>query len=101
MGFQKGQPRPAGAGRRAGTPNKSTVEIREITRRLFDEDYWASVKHRLNRGKLAPAIESKLLSYLYGEPSQTVDVPALSEMAEALSRKVIHQHYPGPTKTTV
>ena len=101
MGFQKGVPRHPAAGRRAGTPNKATAEIREIVGRLFDADYWESVKQRLDRGRLAPAMEIRLLAYLYGEPKQTVDMPGLSEMAAALSRKVIHKHYPGPTKTTI
>lgn len=36
MPFQKGQPRPAKAGRRPGSANKTTVELREAFKRLLD-----------------------------------------------------------------
>ena len=58
-------------GRRKGTPNKVTAEVRDAARRLFNDEYWASVKARLDQGKLAPAVECKLLAYAYGEPKQT------------------------------
>lgn len=86
-------------GRTAGTPNRVTREIREMTQGLFDEAYWLHTKVRLDDGKLAPAIEAKLLAYAYGEPAQTVDVPGLTDMAAALARKVVDEFHPGPTKT--
>ena len=89
-------------GRVSGTPNKVTseirAEIRDLAWRLFDSAYWAATKGRLETGKLAPAIEVRLLAYAYGEPTQTVDVPQLAEIAAALNRKVIHELHPGPTK---
>lgn len=35
--FEKGKPRPAAAGRRAGTPNKATRELREMILGALDE----------------------------------------------------------------
>ena len=88
-----------GGGRAKGTPNKVTREIRELSQTLFDEEYWIRTRTRLLSGKLAPAIEAKLLAYAYGEPKQTFDVPQLSEMAALLARKVVDEFHPGPTKT--
>ena len=86
-------------GRTAGTPNKTTREIREVTQALFDERYWALTRQRVLDGKVAPAIESKLLAYAYGEPRQTIDVPGMTDLAAALARKVVHELHPGPTKS--
>lgn len=37
MPFPKGKPRPAGAGRRKGTPNILTISVREAVKKAFDE----------------------------------------------------------------
>lgn len=37
MGFPKGKPRPPGAGRRKGVPNKSTTEVREAIARMLNQ----------------------------------------------------------------
>ena len=66
---------------------------------LFDDEYWERTKARLLSGKLAPAIEAKLLAYAYGEPKQTVDVLGLSDLTAALARKVVDELHPGPTKS--
>ena len=36
MAWPKGKPRPAGAGRRAGTPNKTTTSVKEAITQAFD-----------------------------------------------------------------
>lgn len=38
------------------------------------------------------------LERLAGKAPQTVDVPQLGAMAEALARKVVHELHPGPTQ---
>lgn len=58
-------------GRKRNTPNKVTTEIRNAARALFDLKYFQTVKARLDEGKLAPAVECKLLAYAFGEPKQT------------------------------
>ena len=41
---------------------------------LFDDAYWRAVRKRLKAGKLAPAVEVKLLAYCYGEPKQRMEL---------------------------
>lgn len=69
MAFKKGE-----GGRPKGAENKVTREIRDVTEGLFDAAYWAQMKQRLRTGRVAPAVEAKLLAYRYGEPRQHVDV---------------------------
>ena len=89
--FGKGNP-----GRPKGAINKATTEIRDITQRLFDAQYWDSTRRRLLSGRLAPAVEAKLLAYAFGEPKQTHqhEIAGVSELA----KKVIYHLQPGPTK---
>lgn len=61
-------------GRAAGVPNKATTQIREELAQLFTPAYFKALPTRLADGKLAPAIEAKLLAYRYGEPAQTLAV---------------------------
>ena len=52
-------------GRRAGTPNKATLEIRDAARRLLEDPaYLRSVRARLLEGK-APQLEVLLHYYSY------------------------------------
>lgn len=76
-------------GRKRGTPNKVTQEIREVTQGLFDEGYWANVKTRISEGKLAPAVECRLLGYAFGEPKQQHEISG--ELQHAIKR-VVHEH---------
>lgn len=85
-------------GRRPGTPNKVTAEIRAAAQKLFDADYFAELKQRIRRGKAAPAVECRMLAYAFGEPPQTLETPGMDNLATLLARKVIHECHPGPTK---
>jgi hypothetical protein len=92
-----GNLRKGGPGRRPGVPNRISVEIKDLSRRLLeDPEYLAALKVRLKRGS-AGAVEPLLYGYAYGKPkdvvdlhhSGTVDVGTLSdgdlrERAEAL-----------------
>ncbi|MBI2187325.1 MAG: hypothetical protein HYU37_09450 [Acidobacteria bacterium] len=57
-----------GGGRPKGIPNKVSREVRELALRLFDDTYWERIRARLLKGRLAPALEARLLAYAYGEP---------------------------------
>ena len=86
-------------GRIAGTPNKVTREIREAAKALLETPaYQASLKKRLVSGK-APHMETLLHYYGYGKPKDTFDTPGIADLAAALSRKVVDELHPGPTKS--
>jgi len=101
MASVRPKPPAAGKGRPKGSVNKATKEIRELAQALFDQEYWARTRQRIISGHIAPAIESKLLAYAYGEPKQTLDVPQLGDITALLAKKVIHELHPGPGKTSV
>ena len=61
-------------GRKKGVPNKATREIKEELAKLFTPEYFATLPARLADGKLAPAIEAKLLAYRFGEPKQEMEL---------------------------
>ena len=70
MPFQKGKQKTGG--RKAGTPNKATVEIRELARSLLEDPaYQEKLKRRLRSGR-AQQIEGLLYHYAYGKPVQKV-----------------------------
>jgi|CXWL01.1.fsa_nt_gi hypothetical protein len=67
MAFQKGKPKTGG--RKAGTTNKATVEIKELARSLLEDPaYQANLKQRLRDGE-ASQIEQLLYHYAYGKPT--------------------------------
>jgi hypothetical protein len=81
--FQSGKPKTGG--RKKGTPNKATREIREVAVGLLeDPDYQRRLRTRLLGGKLPPQIESLLFHYAYGKPRETVAVAANPSLAELL-----------------
>lgn len=61
-------------GRKAGTLNQATKEIKAELAQLFTPQYFQALPVRLADGKLAPAIEAKLLAYRYGEPKQHMEL---------------------------
>ena len=72
--FKKGEPRPPGAGRKKGSPNRTTTEIRESARKLLeDPKYQESLAYRLMKGT-APHMETMLHQYAYGKPKDTVEI---------------------------
>lgn len=59
-------------GRKKGTPNKATREIREAARAVLERpEYLAGLQARIDAGS-APAIEGLLYHYAYGKPKDTV-----------------------------
>jgi hypothetical protein len=71
--FKKGRPKTGG--RRPGSPNRVTVEVREAARQLVEDPaYRAALRTRLIRGR-APEIEKELWHYAYGKPPSFAEVP--------------------------
>lgn len=56
-------------GRKAGTPNKATIEVREVCAAIVDDPaYVQKVKARALAGELPPAVETMLWYYRFGKP---------------------------------
>lgn len=85
----------AGFGRKKGTPNKATVQIREITRALTlgNKRVIKRLKKQCLDGTINPIIFIKLLEYGYGKVKQTVEVEpgdssGIKELANAMKQNL-------------
>jgi len=79
--FQKGKPRAMTAGRKTGTPNKATADIKEFARTvLTSAEYRKAVTDRIVRGK-APVIEKLLYHYAFGRPVERVEMSRSADQA--------------------
>ena len=58
-------------GRKKGTPNAFSAEMRGLARNLLTREYWLSLRRRLTAGELPPGLEAKLWEYAYGAPEST------------------------------
>lgn len=66
--FEKGNP-----GRPKGAKNKTTVEVRELAKRIVeDRAYLEGLAARINAGK-APHMEPILFYYAYGKPKERLE----------------------------
>ena len=65
-----------GSGRTAGTLNKATREVRELSQKLVtDPAYQANLLERLREGR-AGALEPVLWHYAFGKPRESVSLSA-------------------------
>jgi hypothetical protein len=72
-GRKKGTPKTGG--RKMGTPNKATVEVRAWARGVVeDPQVHATTLDMARTGRLAPAVLIELLHYAYGKPKETTDL---------------------------
>ena len=72
-GRKKGTPKTGG--RKMGTPNKATVEVRAWARGVVeDPQVHATTLDLARTGRLAPAVLIELLHYAYGKPKETTDL---------------------------
>jgi hypothetical protein len=75
--FQKGQPRPETAGRRAGTPNRNTQEVGRFCREVLETREFQQEWYRYFIQTPLDQIEPKLLAlafaYAYGRPRERVE----------------------------
>jgi hypothetical protein len=68
MPFQKGQPRPPGAGRKKGVSARQ-AGITEFAQSIVeDPEYKKNLVVRAKGGTLAPGMETMLFHYAYGKP---------------------------------
>jgi hypothetical protein len=100
MDSARPRPKPpaAGKGRPKGALNKATREIKDFARALLESDsYRESLRRRVESGR-APHMETLLHYYGYGKPKETVDTPAIADLAATLASKVVFEVHPGPSK---
>ena len=74
---RRGRPKgtPKTGGRKRGSPNKVTVEVRTWARSVVeDPQVHATTLDLARTGRLAPAVLIELLHYAYGKPKETTDV---------------------------
>ena len=65
--------RQPGSGRKKGTPNKISVELRTLVSQLLtDTDYQFRLRRDFRRRKVHPTIESLIWAYHLGKPSQPI-----------------------------
>ena len=89
--FEKGQPRSPTAGRRLGTPNKSTQEVGQFCREVLEtEEFQRKWRHYFTKTPLH-LMEPKLLTlafhYAYGRPRERVELSGVD--GDTLGPKVI------------
>ena len=73
----KGSPRVPGSGRRPGSPNRKTVELRQLMSALAgDIDYQARFSRAFRRRTLAPQTEMRVWEYVVGKPAERVQLAA-------------------------
>jgi hypothetical protein len=73
----KGSPRVPGSGRRPGSPNRKTIELRQLMGELVGNvDYQARFSRAFRRRALHPATEMKVWEYVVGKPTQAITVSA-------------------------
>ncbi len=82
-------------GRKKGSKNKATVEVKEMARRLIEDPaYQAQLRERLLKGTLPGNMEALLWAYGYGKPRDTVDLNVSAERKTLII--VPHLNVPQP-----
>ena len=75
MAWPKGKPRPPGAGRQAGTPNKVTAEVKEWARRILeDPDVQGMMLRTMRTFPTNVGLLIVLMHYAYGKPKESVEL---------------------------
>ena len=75
--FQKGHPRPAKAGRRAGTPNKSTQDVGQFCREVLEtaafQEKWRAYFETTPLCVMEPRLLALAFTYGYGRPHERLE----------------------------
>ncbi len=75
MPAPKGRPKPPGSGRKRGTPNKTTRDVRGWAAKVLEHpEVQEKTLELAKAGKLAPAILIELMHYAYGKPKDTLAI---------------------------
>ena len=89
--FEKGQPRSPTAGRRLGTPNKSTQEVGQFCREvLATEEFqrkWRQYFTKTPLERMEPKILTLAFHYAYGRPRERLELTGAD--SDSLFPKVV------------
>lgn len=84
--FKKGQPRPANAGRKKGTPNRAPVAVREFFRAMTeDPDVQDAFRAQIlagDKGSMAAFLGAA--AHVIGKPRETIQLDTTPNMARLL-----------------
>jgi Resolvase, N terminal domain len=83
---RRGMPRTAGSGRKRGTPNRKTVELRMLMGALVgDIDYQCKLRSDFRKWRLYPSTAIRLWEYTIGKPKEQIEMSANVTMNERLA----------------
>ena len=89
--FEKGQRRPLMAGRRKGTPNKSTQEVGQFCREVLEtEEFqckWRQYFSKTPLHRMEPKLLTLAFHYAYGRPRERIELSGVD--GDTLGPKVI------------
>ena len=84
----RGTPRTPGSGRKRGTPNRKTVELRALMGVLAgDVDYQYRLREDFRRRRVHPTVETLVWSHVIGKPTERVQLSADVTMNQKLDRE--------------
>jgi len=73
----RGTPKTPGSGRKKGTPNRKTLELRELMALLVnDVDYQYRFRQDFIKRRLHPSTELTVWTFILGKPTTTVEMTA-------------------------
>ena len=74
----RGAPRTPGSGRKRGTPNRKTVELRELMTALTgDIDYQQRLRRAFISRRVHPTTEARIWEYTIGRPKEQIEVSTM------------------------
>lgn len=77
-----------GAGRVKGTPNKISVEVRQLVSELVNNaQYQWKLRHDFEVRKVHPTIEALIWTYHLGKPKQTVELNATVDVSARIEEE--------------
>lgn len=76
-----GAPRTPGSGRKKGTPNRRTTELRALMASLVNDiDYQYRLREDFRRRRIHPSTEATVWAYAVGRPTEKVEMAAQLSM---------------------
>jgi hypothetical protein len=84
----RGTPRTPGSGRRRGSPNRRTVQMRELMTALCDDvEYQYKLREDFKRRRVHPAVETLVWAHVVGKPTERVQLSADVTMNQKLEQE--------------